>query len=835
VVNFSNKGEKMKVLLSWLSEYVNIDLSAKELADKLTNTGLEVEGIDYIGKNLNEIIVGEITEITKNENSKNLFICKVKIGDSEKTIVTAATNVFKNAKVPVALPGTKLPNGLLIKEATLQGVVSEGMLCSTVELQLASYATGVLILDSDAIAGSRLNTIINDVVFDIGITPNRADCLSVKGIAREIAAITNQKLKDKNFELREIEEKASDKIKIEIDNYEKCPRYIGKVIKDVEIKPAPFYMRLRLELSGVRSINNIVDVTNYALLELGHPLHAFDYDTLKGNKIIVRTAKQNETITTIDDEERKLNETDLVIADSEIPVAVAGVMGGKFTEVSENTKTIMLESAYFLPSSIRQTSKNLKLSSEASYRFERGTDIDKLKYAADYATYLIAETSGGKICKGTVDTNNGFDKYREVKLNIPNVKKVLGIDVPKKDIIKFFELLEFSVSEEEDNLLKVKVPTHRNDIEREIDLIEEVARIYGFDKIEATNPVCDLTYGWKTDYDILIDNIKTNLAFKGFKEIITYSFSSEEETELYNKRDTLLLKEAGEFLKIDNPISTDASIMRPTLLFNMLNTLKLNSHIKNNGMAFFEEGKVFGEINKKEKLSEEYVDKEILKYGKSDNLPFEKEFIGMIISNPLIEENWFKNKSSSSSSPSFFLLKAYVEQLLNELNFKDIKFAENNFSQFQKGQSAEIYINNILVGLIGKVHPDISIHYDISESVYFAELNFDILINLYNEKPVMFKSFSKYPAVERDIAVVIKDDFSYNEIKNAIDNLQFDLLEKFEVIDVYKGKPIEEGYKNIAITFTYRSNKKTLGEEDINEIHQKIFDTLVKNFEATTR
>lgn len=827
----------MKVLLSWLKEYVNIDMSAEELAHKLTNTGLEVEGIEYIGENFKDIIIGEITDIIKDENSKNLFVCSVKTGNNKKiTVVTAADNVFKEAKVPVALPGTILPNGKKIVETTINNLKSYGMLCSKLELKLSDYATGILILPDNAEVGKSINTLINDVVLDIAITPNRSDCLSIKGVAREIAAITNQKMKEKDFKLTETNEKAADNLSIDIIDFDKCKRYVGKVIKDVSIKPAPFNMNIRLELSGVRSINNIVDVTNYVLLELGHPLHAFDYDTLKGNKIIVRCADKNEKITTIDDNERKLEDSMLVIADEKVPVAVAGVMGGKWTEVGNKTRNIMLESAWFSPDTIRKTSKKLKLHSEAAYRFERGTDIDKLKYAADYAAYLIVKYSSGKLCQGTVDTNNGFDTFVEVSLKTENVKKLLGITISEKDMIKYLELLELKVSKTEKGIINVKIPTHRNDISREVDLIEEIARIYGFDKIEATNPKCDLTYGWSTDYDNLINKIRTNLAFKGFKEIITYSFSSKEEVDLYNKRDNIILKEYGEFLEINNPISADASLMRPTLTFTMLNTLKLNSHIKNHGTAFFEIGKVFGKINRNHVKCSNAVDKDIIKHTVSEELPFEKELLGIILSEPYLSANWL-NPSTSSSNTSknlFYLLKSYVNNLLKEIKLNEITFTAADFSQFQKGQSASIHYKNEVIGIIGKINPDISEYYDLPNSVFFAEINIET-INSLEKKEIIFKPFSKYPSVSRDIAVVIKEDILYNNISNEILSLNIDLLENFEIIDVYKGKPIEDGYKNIAITFTYRSNEKTLNENDINETHNKIFEMLVNKFNAKTR
>lgn len=820
----------MKVLLSWLQEYVDIKISAHELADLLTNIGLEVEGIEYIGDNLKNIIVGEVTDIFKDENSDNLYICKINTGTGIKSIVTAASNVYKGAKVPAALPGSILPNGKTITETTIKGLKSEGMLCSKLELELADYATGILILPAEINTGVSLNTVINEVVIDISITPNRADCLSIKGVAREIAAATNQKMKIKNFNLNEIEETAEDNIRIEINDFEKCSRYVGKFIKNIKIKPSPFEMQLRLELCGVRAINNIVDVTNYALLELGHPLHAFDYDTLKGKKIIVRCAEKGEKITAIDDIERNLNKNNLVIADAEIPVAIAGVMGGKYTEVTDKTNNILLESAYFSPESIRKTSKELKLSSEASYRFERGTDIDKLEYAANYAAYLIAETSGGEICKGTVDTNNGFDKWTEVSLNIDKVKKILGIEIPKHDIIKYLELLEFNVTDK-DSKLSVKIPTHRNDIYREIDLIEEVARIYGFDKIEAHNPICDLTYGWRSDYDYLVDNFKKSLVYKGFKEAITYSFTSIDEIKLLDKNNLLLFNEAGEYLNINNPISIDSSVMRPTLLFSLLNVLKLNSNIKNLGFSFFESGKVFGQINRNDKFCSDFADPDIIKHTVSNELPFEKEFLGLLISDPLTETNWLKNTSSSS----FFLMKSYIENLLSENNINNFKFIKNDFVQFQKGQSAAILFNNKLIGVIGKVNPDISNYFDVNNNTFFAELNLDEIIKNYDSSPAMFKSFSKYPAVSRDIAVVLKDSISYNDIKSEINSLNIDLLENFEIIDVYKGKPIKEGYKNIALSFNYRSKEKTLGENDINEIHQQIFEMLVNKFNAETR
>lgn len=825
----------MKVLLSWLKEYVEINLTAEELADKLTNSGFEVENIFYTGKGLDKIITGEIIDIQKHSHSENLFVCKVNTGSDIITIISAAGNLFTGAKVPIAISGTILPNDKKIETVEFKGIKSEGMLCSKTELCLAEYAQGIFILDEDVEVGKPLKKVIDveDVILDISVTPNRPDCLSIRGIAREVAAITGKKMKNKKINLIEVDDAAADNIDIEIKNFTNCARYIGKIIKDVKIKPSPYWMQFRLESCGIRAINNIVDVTNYILLEYGHPLHSFDYDKLIGKKIIVRSAYKNEKIKTIDDVVRILNEENLVIADAEKPVAVAGVMGGCDTEVSETTKNIMLESAYFNPASIRKTSRFLNLFSEASYRFERGTDIINLAEAAEAAASLIAELGEGKLCRGTVDINNGFKSGDVISLNIEHTKKILGIEITETEIKKILELLELKVQESIENEIKVIIPSHRLDLVKEIDLIEEVARLYGYDKIEWNNPVCDLTYGWLSEYDKVLNKIKNSLSYKGLKEIITYSFISPQELKLINDnlKDLLLLFDTGSILKIRNPLSVETSILRPTLLFNLLNTVKFNAGLKNVGLAFYETGKVFGKINKNDTMVGEYVDGEIIKYCNENELPFEKEFIGCIISKPLIENNWLK----SNFTESFFLLKTIIENILIENKFKNIVFHRKNFAYFQPGQSAVILNNGRVLSVIGKVHPDICNNFDISENTIFAELDYNALFKQYNQFPESLKEFSKFPSVSRDIAIIVKEDIEYQSIKNCINKLDLKLLEAFNILDEYKGAPIEKGYKNIAISFTYRSKEKTLVEEDIREIHQTIFNALVKEFEAKTR
>ncbi|HOK40535.1 MAG TPA: phenylalanine--tRNA ligase subunit beta [bacterium] len=823
----------MKALISWLKDFVDIELSVDELADKLTNAGLEVEGINYLGKKFNNIIVGKIEKLNKHPESDNLFVCLVDIGNNiKKSIICSATNLFEGALVPVILSGSALPDGKEIKTITYKNVISEGMLCSKEELGLAEFSTGIFILPTNLKIGDTLEKAlkIDDAVFEISITPNRPDCLSIIGIAREIAAITGQKLKKKKIKLNEIDEPAEKYIQIEIKNFEKCPRYIGKLIKNIKIKESPFWMQYRIEACGMRAINNIVDITNYVLLEFGQPLHSFDYDLIDEKKIIVRTAKENEEIITLDNNKRILRSEDLVIADANKSVAIAGIMGGSETEVSAKTKNILLESAYFQPATIRKTSKYLNLSSEASYRFERGTDIINLKFVADYAAQLIAELGEGQLCKGEVDIYKSLPAPQKIELNTKKVKNFLGVNIPEENVIKNLELLEFQVEKRDEKIIAT-VPSHRVDIENDIDLIEEIARIYGFDKINWQRPVCDLTYGWLNDYDKLFFSIKDYLA-KYFYEVITYSFISPIEYKLISRKNDLLnFYYDGEILEIKNPLSIETSLLRPSFLFNLLNTVKLNINMKNNNLAFFETGKIFGQISRKSKYANEFINKDIIEFTSEENLPYENDFIGCIISEPLFTENWIKTTIENN----FFLLKMIIEELLKNHHFKGIKFMPQNFEYFQPGQSAAILLNEQLVGVIGKIHPDIIKYYDISDKTFFAELNFTHLFKLYKIESNKYNEISRYPSVRRDIAIIIKEEIIFQKIKEIIDKLNLPLLENYYVIDVYKGSPIPEGYKNIAIAFIYRSKEKTLTEEDINETHQKIFNELVKQLEAKTR
>lgn len=791
----------MRFTLSWLKEYVEFDNPPGEIAERLTMAGLEVEEIEYMGKGLEDLIVVEILEIKPHPNASKLVLCDVTDGTKRYNIVCGAKNMKAGDKVALAKAGTKLPpsakfpEGIEIKEAKIRGEVSEGMLCAEDELGLGEESEGIMILPESAKPGSRLIDMLglNDVTFEIGVTPNRPDCLSVVGMAREVAAILGTKIKYPDYSIREEGEDINTLAAVEVLDSDGCPRYSCRVITDVKIAPSPEWLKTRLEASGIRSINNVVDVTNLVLLELGQPLHAFDYDLIEGKKIVVRSAEDGEVIQTLDGVKRSLTREDLLICDAKKPVALAGVMGGGNTEISENTKDILLESAYFNPVRVRRTSKRTNLKSESSYRFERGVDPNGVVKALDRASELIGELSGGKVAKGRIDVYPNPIKPIEVKLSDKRLNSILGTQVEAERIKQIAEGLELEAVETENGNFSFRVPTFRVDLTREIDLIEEVSRHYGHDKIPTTLPSVSMKTE-KLKVEKLIENkVKQVLTSFGFLEAINYSFDDPELLSLYDQTEPL---------KILNPLSQEGSAMRTNLIAGIIRNVGLNLNRQAENIRIFEVGKA-------------YIPNE-------DGLPREIAKVVGAVTGRRQPELWDKEEFD------FFDLKGILERVFEALGIaRSVRLEEASQIRFlHPGKSARILMGGEEAGFLGEFHPDFQEKLEIPKRVYLFELDLQELAPFVRGAKKRFTPLPKFPSVRRDIALVVGDDMPAGEILNEIRKLKSPLIEEAGVFDVFRGKAIEEGKKSIAVSLILRAADKTLTDEEINEVQTKVLNRL---------
>jgi phenylalanyl-tRNA synthetase beta chain len=800
----------MKVSYNWLKEFIDLDASPEEVAYKLTLSGSEVENIEVLGSNLDKIVVGEIKKLEKHPQAEKLSICQVDIGNEIKQIICAAANIRIKQKAATALVGATLPGGLKIEKATLRGVDSYGMLCSEKELCLGEDSEGIMVLDSDSKVGQKLSEALDlsDFVFDIALTPNRADCLSILGIAREVAALFDKKLRKPEINLTEIEEEASSRVKVTIDDPLACPRYVCRIIRDVKIEPLPFWIKRRLMSCGIRSINNVVDVTNYVMLELGHPLHAFDFDLFPQAEVLVRRAKKEECFITLDQVERKLNPEILLITDGKKPVAIAGIMGGLESEVSDYTKNVLLESAYFDPKVIRRGRLFLGISSESSQRFERGTDPNNASFAADRAAFLIQKMAKGEVLKNLVDNYPKPIAPVKIGLREKRVNQILGTELNRKQIRDFLQSLELNVSEgtalvgKENDNLEVEIPTFRPDLTREIDLIEEVARIYGYDGIKTSLRAGGNLVTFIPPEEKLLKKVKEILVGLGFFEVITNNLVDPKSLEKLSPDKKMLL--------IENPLSEDLSALRTTLIHNLLNIVSHNKKRKEAQVRIFELNKIF------------------LRKGKG--LPQEKYKLTLALSgsnNPLF---W----GEEEKPVDLFSLKGAVESLLESLSIPLTALVPKENPVFPAGGCFEIRVKDTNLGVLGEVSEDVLTDFHIKDRVYMAELDFETLFSLVPQTQT-FQDLPKFPPVDRDIALVLDEQIFAGDVMGKIRKVGKDSIESLSLFDCYRGKQIPAGKKSLAFAIRYRSKEKTLTDEEVAEIHSKITELLEKEFNAKLR
>jgi phenylalanyl-tRNA synthetase beta chain len=792
----------MIVTYNWLKEFVNCDLPPAELSNLLTMLGLEVERMESVGEGLDDVVVAQVMERVQHPNADKLSLCKVNNGKEILAIVCGASNFKEGDKVALAQEGTVLPGNFKIKRSKIRGEESCGMLCSEKELALAEESAGIMILPPDLQLGTPVFTAlgIKDTIFEIGLTPNRADCLSVIGIAREIAAKLGIKV---NYPLINLTEGTADInsfASVTIDAPELCPRYTARYISGCKVAPSPAWMVNRLKAVGLRSINNVVDVTNYVLVEYGHPLHAFDYDLLAGGRIIVRAAANNERFVTLDGQERTLQTQDLTIRDADRGVALAGIMGGQNSEIADTTTNILLESAYFNPSAIRRTSKRLGLHTESSHRFERGMDPAILTKALDRAAALIADLAGGTIARGTLDVCPAPLEQRTLSVRTARVNDIIGLTLSDSEISDIFTRLEFSVSASSTGTINVSVPSFRVDIEREIDLIEEVARLNGFEKIPVTMPQARVFLDLPSQHQQLGVKIKDLLVSQGLSEVINYSFIAPE------AYDRILLADDDfrrDTIKLLNPLSDEQSIMRTTLLPGLLDTAARNINFRTLNLAIFEMRRV-------------YLPKH------NNELPDEPLCIGALLTGLRNPEGWNQDKQDLD----FYDVKGILENVFKTINISGVCFQAREIESFyHPGKSCSIYCRNERIGSLGELHPLVQENYSCEMPLYYFELNFEKVLHYCNDK-LTINTPSRFPDNSRDIAMLIADETPSEAVISCVSDINADEISDVLIFDLYKGDKIPPGQKSIAIRVKYSSKERTLSDEEVSPLHQKVIEAL---------
>ena len=800
----------MKVSLKWLKEYVDITLPPAEIAEKLTMAGIEVKGMQVIGGSWDNVIIGRIIAINPHPNADRLTLPTLDLGTEQATVVCGAPNLKVGDKIAFARVGAQLIDGhsgqvSTLKSAKIRGVVSSGMVCSEKELGISDNHEGIMVLPTGAPVGTPLADYLGDVIFNAEVTPNRPDCLSVIGLAREIAALTGQSLHLPDLTYVEGGSSVEDAIGVTILAADLCPRYCASLIKGVKVAESPEWMQQRLLACGMRPISNIVDITNYVMLEYGQPLHAFDYERIRGKRIIVRRARDGERIVTLDDVERTLVSDMLVIADEERAVAVAGVMGGANSEVTGATTSILLEAASFKPASIHYTGQKLRLPSEACMRFERGIRPELTLPALQRATQLMLQLAGGEVARGLVDVYPGKQEAKPIRLSTGEVKRLLAIDLSLNQVTAALALSGFdcqpgsSTSE-----VLVTAPYWRSDIRLTVDLIEEVARIIGYDKIPTTMLSQPIPPQNRPPIIGLKHQARQCLTGYGFQEIITYSLTS---LEMLNR----LSAEPGSLeltsLHLANPMSTEQEYLRPNLRANLLTSLATNRRHEDGAIRLFELGRVY--------------------QPRGQDLPDERETLCGLLSGPRLDKSWL----GGDELTDFFDAKGVVESLLKRLGVAG-SFEPGSDGSFQSTKQVAIVVGGSRVGIVGELHPKVVTAFDLSEPVYLFEIDLVTLLP-FTLGQKMFQALPRFPAVVRDLAVVVSSEIAHQQILDIIQS--FPLVEQVALFDVYSGEQVPASKKSMAYRITFQSPTQTLTDEEVNRVQQQILDKLSQEFGATLR
>jgi phenylalanyl-tRNA synthetase beta chain len=808
----------MKVTLNWLKQYVDFNWSPEELTERLTMLGLEVEGVQKISGAFDGIVVAQVITRDKHPNADKLSLCRVNDGAGERQIVCGAQNFKAGDKVPLILPGASLPlkagekEPFTIKVGKIRGVESHGMLCSPQELGLPDQIDGLLILREDAKVGQPFGEYLgrsgSDVIYDLEVTPNRPDLNSLIGIAREIAAVTGNQLRLPELKTQNSKLKTEELVSVKIEDAELCPRYTARVIKGVKVGPSPDWLKNALEKVGIRSISNVVDVTNYVMLESGQPLHAFDYHLISKNAsgqptIMIRRANADEKFKTLDNQERTLTNEMLLIADEQKGIALAGVMGGANTDINDSTRDVLLESAYFSPTNIRRTSKLTGLRTDASYRYERGADIGICDWASQRAAQLILETAGGELAEGVVDVQPQTKTSKEITLHYAKTDALLGVPISHAEQLSHLTKLGLTLTEQTPGVCTFKIPSWRVDLKREVDLIEEVGRLHGIDKIPSTPPRGAIGFN---AYDSVYDQISE------VRRILTGLGLNEAQGQTLIAKSEVRNQKPEEIVALANPLSSDMDVLRPSLLPGLIHSLRHNVSRKNYDGALFEIGRVFKTENGQAK---------------------ENRSVAIAITGQRALSFW----SGSERDAKFdaYDLKGLVEDLLEQFGLRGIAFGKRAESTALFLESADVTLGGKLpLGELGQLLPTLAKKYDLRDAVFLAEFNLDLLLSKRNPAK-SFKALPQFPSSRRDVAILVAEATTHDAVLQAVKSAKPANLETVELFDVFRGQGVPEGQKSLAYAFTYRAAEKTLTDADVNSAHEKAVESLKQKLAAVIR
>jgi phenylalanyl-tRNA synthetase beta chain len=802
----------MRVSLNWLKEYVNIPLSVDDLADLLTMSGLEVEAMEPLGRSLEDVVAARVLSVRAHPKADNLWLCDVDAGRGAVQVVCGAPNVRVGMMTPMALPGTTLPGGVEVKESRIRGEASVGMLLAEDEMALTEDHTGVMVLPESLAPGNSVAQALSleDWALEIGLTPNRPDCACVLGIAREIAALTREKLRKPEIRFKESDRRIEALTSVTLDDPQGCPRYAAGMVCGFELKPSPFWMRYRLHVSGIRGISNVVDVTNYILLEMGQPLHAFDYDRLKENRIVVRKARDGEVFTTLDGKTHTMSRDNLMICDGQRPVALAGVMGGLNSEIFAESKNVLIESANFDSITVRRSSKRLGLSTEASYRFERGVDIDGVVPALRRAMMLISDLAGGEVIQGVIDNYPAPRKPCEIDLRVDKTNRFLGTELSRDTVGSYLKALEMEVQPLGENVLRIKAPSFRVDLTRDWDLMEEVARLEGYDKIPVTIPrirppeekeALEIGTGVR---------LKEIMAGLGFSEVISFSFIAPDSAEFLGAEKDSPLRS---FVPLLNPLTVDQSVMRTSLIPGLLASVKTNLSYGEKDLKLFEWGRVF------------------IRQG-IDELPQEKLMLAGVVMGLANTKEWYREERASD----FYDAKGAAEALLKALGSRDLVFERGDPPPWYLKEAASVIrLAEQRLGAVGQLSPEVLKRFDVdAPSVFVFEIDGTVLLERVTGDRT-FEALARFPAVYRDVSIIAKRSVESARIQEIILGEGRGLVESATLFDLFEGGKIDPSEKALAFRICYRSRETTLDGKDINKLHESIVGRIQEETGARLR
>ena len=799
------KKSLMQISFNWIKQYVEVDVSAHTLADALTMAGLEVEAVHQRYPDLDRVVVARILEILPHPNADKLKICRVELGSERMDVVCGAPNIAVGQQVPLALEGAVLPSGVRVRKTKIRGVTSVGMICSEAELEVGDDASGIMVLETNSPEGVSLAEALNldDHIFEVSLTPNRPDCMNALGLAREVAALFGKPLRYPETAVVESGLSIADQTSVTLEDPVGCPRYSARLIRNLRLGPSPYWLREKLLSAGLRSINNVVDVTNYVLMEFGQPLHAFDFNRLEENRIVVRSAGAGELFTTLDGQEREMPDRALMICDGKKPVALAGIMGGLNSEIMDSTRDVLIESAYFDPVTIRRTSKRLGLSTEASYRFERGIDPEGTVRALDRATRLMVELAGGEVAQGTIDEYPETISRRVIPLRVEKANRFLGTDVSQEEMKRCLTAIELDVADDGPGRFQVSCPTFRPDLEREVDLWEEVARIYGYNAIPVTYPPSTQECPRKDKGRL--DRMKAVAVAQGagYTEVVNYSFISPRWIEKCGLGEDDPRKRC---IPILNPLNEEQSVMRTSLLPGLLTNVQRNVAFKNEDLKLVEVGKVY--------------------FPNGDSTPANETFMVSGVHSGLRERfSWCRR-----NEPVDFLdIKGTVSLFLGAFRDLDAGFEpQSDDPLFAPGASARLVVQGTALGVLGRLNNRVLDEFDISIPLYAFDLNLDLLLR-YAEPVIHARQLPRFPSVIRDLAVIVPRGTSAGAVRDTISkHAHQKYVEEIRLFDVYQGDQIAENEVSLAYRITYRAEDKTLSDETVNQSHEKLIQAVLK-------